>query len=80
MKTNVVGWGVYVTKPEYMAEKESFYKKEKYTIEDVWAYIATLEDLHPEWYITVVEYHQAKDPNCGYMEVLIETPYYRKRK
>jgi hypothetical protein len=80
MDTKIIGWGVYITKPEYMAEKESFYKKEGYVLEDVWVYVDTLEDLHKDWYITIVEYHQTKDPNSGYMEVSIETPYYRKKR
>ena len=79
METKVIGWGVYITKPEYMAEKESFHKNEGYTIDDVWLYVDTLEDIYKDWYITVVEYHEAKDPTCGYMEVTIETPYHRRK-
>lgn len=55
MAADVIGWGVWVTKPGYMVDCESFWKCDGDTIEDVFLYAETLSDIYKYW-INVTEY------------------------
>ena len=55
MDSEVIGWAVWITKPEYMVDREEFFISEGYEWEDVLVYVQTLDLLYG-WYINITEY------------------------
>lgn len=68
--SSVVGWGVWVSKPEYMVDAEYFWKSDGNDFEDVMVYAKTLEDIF-KYYVTVTECFDLEDSLMGYHEVAI---------
>lgn len=60
MATDVIGWALWISKPNYMVDKDEFWKNEGYEYEDVLVSAQTLEDLYG-WYINITEYHTVGD-------------------
>lgn len=56
MKDDVIGWAIWITKPEYMVDREEFFVAEGYEWEDVLIYVRTLDSLYG-WYLNITEYH-----------------------
>lgn len=73
----VLGWGVWISKPEYLAECESFWIKDGYDRGDVNVYVNTLEDIYG-WYISIVEYHDLGDGD--YFELPVRRYKYEQFK
>lgn len=73
--SNRIGWGVWISKPEYMVDCESFWVADGDTIEDVYEYAKTLEDLYG-WYINITAYYDFDDYQ-GYHEVPIDKRMWR---
>lgn len=69
MASDVIGWAVWISKPEYMTDREEFWKRDGETYEDVLVYVQTLEQIYG-WYISITEYHTLEDGD--FYEVPIE--------
>ena len=61
MEPKVIGWAVWISKPNYMVDREEFFKSEGYEWEDVRLYARTLEDITSHL-ISVSEYIELQ---CG---------------
>ena len=69
MATDVIGWGLWISKPNYMVDREEFWKSEGYEYQDVLIYAKTLDSIYG-WYINITEYHTVGDDD--FYEVDIE--------